>query len=245
MYNGEAVKNIVTTLMTIAQLLARKFILLVVLAFVVTMSFAPLMVAYADHDHDDDDSSGMSSDDDNDDDNDDDDDEDEDEDEDESEDDEDDDSCDTSDDSGLSELEADIFTNETVVKIELDGDKDVLVLDDSADTEEEIVDAVLDEYSSLTRSEVEDAIVVEEEDRASRASDKDWADAEDDSCDDEDGDHHGRGNGDDDEDDLNEDDSHHGLKLDVRSKSVPELEELIKTLKALLALLMEQHSLQQ
>ena len=94
--------------------------------------------------------------------------------------DEDDDSCD---DVGLTELEAEIFTNETVVQIELNGDKNVLVT--AADTRAEIIEAIMDEYPSLTEDEVDDLLTVEEEDRDSRADDKDWAD-EDSSCDDED-----------------------------------------------------------
>lgn len=116
--------------------------------------------------------------------------------------------CDDSDDVGLSELEATIFTNETVVKIELDGDNDVLVLDDSFNTEEEIVDAILDEYTSLSRDEVEAELTVTTEDRDSKASDKVVRDNDDDSCvnnnDDDDEDHdRGHGNDDDHDDDDN------------------------------------------
>jgi hypothetical protein len=114
----------------------------------------------------------------------------------------DDDSCD---DTGLSELEADIFTNETVIQIELDGNKDVLVTE--ADTRAEIIDVILEEYESLSEDEVDDLLEVETEDRASRASDKDWADGDNNSCDDEDGDdeddNRGHGNDDDRDDDDN------------------------------------------
>lgn len=102
---------------------------------------------------------------------------------------------DVSDDTGLSELEADIFTNETVVEIEIDGDKEIFVTE--ADTRSDIIDAILDEYPVLTRDEVDNALELEEEDRASRTSDKDVEeevededdeDEEDSSCDDEDSD---------------------------------------------------------
>ena len=92
---------------------------------------------------------------------------------------------DDSDDVGLSELEATIYTNETVVKVELDGDKSLFTT--SADTRGEIIDEVLERHNSLTEGEVDDALTVETEDRASRDDDKDWAD-EDDSDDDDDDD---------------------------------------------------------
>ena len=123
----------------------------------------------------------------------------------------DDDSCDdsSSDDTGLTELEAEIFTNETVIQIELDGDKDVVVT--NADTRAEIIDAILDEYSSLSEDDVDDMLTVETEDRASRASDKDWADGDDanddSSCDDDDEDENEDEDEDEDEDDDEDDDN--------------------------------------
>ena len=113
----------------------------------------------------------------------------------------DDNSCD---DAGLTELEAEIFTNETVVQIELDGDKDVLIT--SADSRAEIIDAVMDEYPSLSEDEVDSLLTVEEEDRASRADDKDWADG-DSSCDDDSEDEDEDEDEDDDDSDEDDDDS--------------------------------------
>ncbi len=123
----------------------------------------------------------------------------------------DDDSCDnsSSDDTGLTELEADIFTNETVIQIELDGDKDVLVTE--ADTRAEIIDVILDEYTSLSEDEVDDMLTIDTENRASRASDKDWADNDtSSSCDDDEEDEDEDEDEDDDDDEDEDDDDHSG-----------------------------------
>ncbi len=125
-----------------------------------------------------------------------------------------DDDCATSTDNGLTELEADVFTNETVIKIELDGKKQVFTT--TATGRGEIEDAILDEFTTLKASEVSDMLVIDREDRASRASDKDLgsfgsdtsSSCDDDSDDDEDDDDN-RGHGNDDDHD-DEDNSGHG-----------------------------------
>jgi hypothetical protein len=120
-----------------------------------------------------------------------------------------DDDCATSTDNGLTELEADVFTNETVIKIELDGKKQVFTT--TATGRGEIEDAILAEFTTLKASEVSDMLVIDREDRASRASDKELGsfgsdsssscdDDSDEDSDDDDDDNRGHGN-DDDEDD--------------------------------------------
>ena len=125
-------------------------------------------------------------------------------------DDDDDDSCD---DKGL-EIEATIFNDETVVEVEIDGEKDGFTT--SAESRSAIEDEIKAHFSELTSREIEEALVIEEEDRNSRASDKDWDD-DDNSCDDDDDsdddddeddddDNRGHGNGHDDDDDDEDDD---------------------------------------
>lgn len=115
---------------------------------------------------------------------------------------EDDKDCSTND-QGLGDVEATIYTNETVIEIEFNGKKEIVVTD--ADTEAEIINAIQDEHDSLTDSEVKANLEIEEEDRASRSSDKiaedsdEDCDAEDDADEDEDED--------DDEEDEEDDDS--------------------------------------
>lgn len=124
----------------------------------------------------------------------------------------DDDRCATSTDSGLSELEADIFTNETVIKIELDGKKEVFTTD--ADTRAEIIDAVEAKFKDLKEADIDDVLTVEREDRASRANDKKLGSfgSDDSSCDDgdDDDDNRGHGNDDDHDDDDNSGKGHGG-----------------------------------
>lgn len=138
-------------------------------------------------------------------------------------DDESDDSDDDSDDdrprtsSGASlEIEADIFTNETVVKVELNDKKTTFTT--SADTRAEIIAAVKAKYPDLTEAQISAALEVETEDRSSLINDitgsiggsdddedesEDSDDDSDDSKDDEDSDDDssGKGSGKDDEDD--------------------------------------------
>ena len=77
---------------------------------------------------------------------------------------------DSSDDSnsGL-EIEADIFTNETVVKVEINDNKDTFIT--SAKTRAEITAEILVKYPTLTSVQVESALKIETEDRSSRPSD--------------------------------------------------------------------------
>lgn len=84
-------------------------------------------------------------------------------------------------DTGISELEATIYTNETVVKLELDDTKYLFTTDE---TKRSALVVLIAEKYDLNEEEVDDHLTIEDEDRASRASDKDWADEEDDSDDD-------------------------------------------------------------
>lgn len=67
-------------------------------------------------------------------------------------------------------IEADVFTNETIVKIEYSGKKFTWVSD--AKTKEAVVDAVVAKYPSLSKTFVEGKLSFEIEDRSSRAGDK-------------------------------------------------------------------------
>ncbi|MCU0677958.1 MAG: hypothetical protein MUF19_00015 [Candidatus Pacebacteria bacterium] len=69
------------------------------------------------------------------------------------------------------EIEADVFTDTTVVKIEFVNAKDEVFMT-SATTSAGVVDAVTAKYTNLTKSQIEAALDFEVEDRASRASDK-------------------------------------------------------------------------
>ena len=67
------------------------------------------------------------------------------------------------------EVEADVFTDTTIVKVELNDRK--TIFSTSADTREEVIDAVVARMN-LTRAEVDAALDFEIEDRASRAKDR-------------------------------------------------------------------------
>ncbi len=69
------------------------------------------------------------------------------------------------------EIEADVFTDTTIVKVELVNAKDV-VFTTSATTSADIVAAVAGRFSELSTSSIEAALDLEIEDRASRTSDK-------------------------------------------------------------------------
>jgi hypothetical protein len=97
---------------------------------------------------------------------------------------------------GLTEAEAEIFTNETLVKIELNGKK--TIFSTTATSRDDIIDEIVSRYD-LSEATVSSVLTVEEEDRASRDSDRDWADDDDDDEDEDDDD-------DEDEDDEDEDD---------------------------------------
>jgi uncharacterized protein (DUF433 family) len=74
------------------------------------------------------------------------------------------------DDDDTLEIEADVFTDKTVVKVEFVNAKDE-VFTTSATTSAGVVDAVAAKYSSLTKSAIGAALDFEVEDRASRDSD--------------------------------------------------------------------------
>lgn len=67
------------------------------------------------------------------------------------------------------EVEADVFTNTTIVKVERGATK--LVFETSATTSDAVVTAVLGKVTDLTRNQVEAVIDFEVEDRVSRPSD--------------------------------------------------------------------------
>lgn len=71
--------------------------------------------------------------------------------------------------SSVFRIEADVFTNTTVVKVERNGTK--TVFETSATTTDAIVDAVTARLTDITSSQVRAIIDVDIEDRASRASD--------------------------------------------------------------------------
>lgn len=102
---------------------------------------------------------------------------DDDEDEDDDSDDSDDDSDDRDDDSDDSdsnssstlEVEADVFTDTTIVKVEKNDTKTIFETD--ADTRSEVIDVVVERFN-LTKSDVEDVLQFETENRASRAKER-------------------------------------------------------------------------
>lgn len=113
------------------------------------------------------------------------------------------------------EIEADIFTDTTIVKVELrNGNKSVFETD--VTSTDDIVDEVAKRYTSLTKDEIKNALDREIEDRASRSSDFRIS-SNDRDCDDD---------SNDDEDDSNDEDVRDRLK---------ELQELLRTLIRLLS----------
>lgn len=70
---------------------------------------------------------------------------------------------------GLTEVEAKIYTDITLVKIELNDNKTIFTT--SARTREEIINEILKRVSGLTRAQVETSLFLEVENRASRPED--------------------------------------------------------------------------
>lgn len=70
----------------------------------------------------------------------------------------------------VTEIEADVFTNETIVKIEFDDQKSVFAT--QAKTKEAIVAAIAARYSTLSVAFIDKTLSVGIEDRASRVGDK-------------------------------------------------------------------------
>lgn len=68
------------------------------------------------------------------------------------------------------EVEADIFTNETIVKVEINDRKSIFST--SAKTRDEIVAEVVSKYPTLTKAEVEAVLNLETENRSSRPGEK-------------------------------------------------------------------------
>jgi hypothetical protein len=76
--------------------------------------------------------------------------------------------------SAVSEIEADAFTNETVVKIEFNnGQKFVYTLSASVDTRDEVIADIVRRFNNVSRAFVDARLNFEVEDRASRPNDKD------------------------------------------------------------------------
>ncbi len=67
------------------------------------------------------------------------------------------------------EIEADVFTDTTIVKVEINDKKSIFATE--ADTREEVIDIVAEKFD-LTEAEVDDALELEIEDRASRPQDR-------------------------------------------------------------------------
>lgn len=132
--------------------------------------------------------------------------------------DDDDDSDEDDDDDSALEIEADIFSDITTVKVEVNDRKSVFTTDETSRTD--LIAEIKNRFPGLTTDEIDDALVIEIEDRASRAKDlllgggsddddsddddEDDSDEDDDSDDDDDS--SGHDSGDDDEDDSDEDD---------------------------------------
>lgn len=96
---------------------------------------------------------------------------------------------------GFLEIEADVFTDKTVVTVELNDRKTTFTMA-STTTRADVIDEVEDRFEGLTRSQIDSALDFEVEDRASRP--KDEKDEDEDENEDEDEDE-------DDEDDRDED----------------------------------------
>lgn len=117
------------------------------------------------------------------------------------------------DDSSALEIEADIFDDITIVKVELNDRTTVFETD--ADSRSEVIDAVEARFPELSESEIDAALRLETEDRASRADDRDDSSDDDSSGkddDDKDDDRSGSGSGhgSDDDEDKNDNSSGHG-----------------------------------
>lgn len=105
------------------------------------------------------------------------------------------------------EIEADIFTNETVIKVEMNDRKSTFTTD--ADTRAEIVTAILAKYPTLTTAQIEAVLNIETEDRDSHIKDitssigkeSDDDNEKEEDKDDRDSDNSGHGGSDDKEDD--------------------------------------------
>lgn len=67
------------------------------------------------------------------------------------------------------EIEADIFTNETIVKVEINDKKSLFST--SAKTRAEIISEIMIKYPTLTSAEIESVLNLETENRSSRAND--------------------------------------------------------------------------
>lgn len=68
------------------------------------------------------------------------------------------------------QIEADVFTDMTVVKLELNDQKQYFTVE--AKTRDAVITAIVERYPSLTRALVEERLVFEVEDRASRPKDR-------------------------------------------------------------------------
>jgi hypothetical protein len=112
------------------------------------------------------------------------------------------DDSDDSEDSSALEIEADIFTDVTIVTVEKDDRKTSFETD--ADTRAEVIAEVLRRHPELTNAEVEATLDLEIEDRASRSDDREDSDDEDA------GDDHSGSGHDDEEDNSGSGSSGHG-----------------------------------
>lgn len=99
------------------------------------------------------------------------------------------------------EAEADVFTNQTVIVVEINDNKTVLT--SSSKTREGVISGIVEAFPSLSRTEVDAILDFETEDRASRPDD--LSVSSDDNDDDNDDDSNSSGNsGNDDDDDDND-----------------------------------------
>ena len=127
------------------------------------------------------------------------------------------DTCDDSDSSEF-EVEADVFTNTTIVKVEKGSLRKVF--ETTATTTEAIAEAVVAKVDGVTVTQVKRVLDIDVEDRASRASDLSISSSNDDDCDDD-----------------NSSSNNGAVKADAKLEArIAELQRLIETLMRLLTL---------
>ncbi len=126
--------------------------------------------------------------------------------------------CDDNTSSSTLEIEADVFTNTTIIKVERNNA--VSVFETTADTRNEVINVVADRFDLTTR-EVEAVLDFEVEDRRSRTTDSDSSVSSDDNCD---------GSSDDDKSEMSGTGISNGnTDAELRAK-IAKLQELIQAL---------------
>ncbi len=111
---------------------------------------------------------------------------------------------DENDDDSALEIEADVFTDITTVKVELNDQKFIFTTDETTRTN--IIAEIEDRFSGLSTDEIDDALVIEIEDRASRTKDHEISGGSDDDSDDDSDEDDSDDDSDDSDDDSGSDD---------------------------------------